>query len=238
MTGARPAQVAPQVTSREGGAACLRYALAPTSRQNGGAVCASQRPGQAVGVPLPRPTINTFSQPAVASGGSIVRIELSANQGGVCWTKGGSRFLTASAGYLGSMLWGALFLLAAARTRLDRFLVALVGVFVLGVTLLYVRSGFGFFYGLAAGALLVGTATSFSEAASDALLRVIGTVSCLYAPWDIASDLLLRDVAASDAHTIATITHVPAVVWGAAWFLVATAGALYTLFLTSRRRSR
>ena len=37
---------------------------------------------------------------------------------------------------------------------------------------------------------------------------------------------------------IATITHVPAVVWGAAWFLVATAGALYTLFLTSRRRSR
>jgi hypothetical protein len=174
---------------------------------------------------------------AVASGGEIVRIELDANQGGVCWTRGGSRFLTASAGYLGSMLWGALFLVAAARTRLDRVLVGLVGAFVLGVTLLYVRSGFGLVYGLVAGAALIGAATSFGEGVSDALLRVIGTVSCLYAPWDIASDLLLRDVAASDAHTIARITHVPAVVWGVAWFVLATAGALYTLFLTSRRKS-
>ena len=172
---------------------------------------------------------------AVATGGSIVRIELSANQGGVCLTRGGSRFLTASAGYLGSMLWGALFLVAAARTRLDRLLVGLVGVFVIGVTVLYVRSGFGLVYGLLAGAALIGTATSFSEAVSDAVLRLVGTVSCLYAPWDIASDLLLRDVAASDAHAIAGITHIPAVVWGVVWFLLATAGALYALLLTSRR---
>ena len=175
---------------------------------------------------------------AVATGGSIVRIELNANQGGVCWTRGGSRFLTASAGYLGSLLWGALFLVAAARTRFDCWLVGLVGVFVIGVTVLYVRSGFGLVYGLAAGALLIGTATSFSESVSDALLRVIGTVSCLYAPWDIASDLLLRDVAASDAHTIAGITHIPAVVWGVVWFLLATAGAVYTLVVTSRRDRR
>jgi hypothetical protein len=174
---------------------------------------------------------------AVATGGEIVRIELSANQGGVCWTRGGSRFLTASAGYLGSLAWGALFLVAAARARVDRFLVGLVGAFVLAVTLLYVRSGFGLVYGLLAGAVLIGTAASFSEDVSDALLRVIGTVSCLYAPWDIASDLLLRDVAASDAHTIAKITHIPAVVWGIVWFLLATAGAIYTLLLTSRRRA-
>ena len=173
---------------------------------------------------------------AVASGGEIVRIELSANQGGVCWTRGGSRFLTASAGYLGSMAWGALFLVAAARTRFDRALVGLVGAFVLAVTVLYVRSGFGLVYGLVAGAALIGAAAYLGEDVADALLRVIGTVSCLYAPWDIASDLLLRDVAASDAHTIATITHIPAVVWGVLWFLLATAGAIYTLVLTSRRR--
>lgn len=175
---------------------------------------------------------------AVASGGEIVRIELSADQGGVCWTRGGSRFLTASAGYLGSMLWGALFLVAAARTRFDRLLVGLVGAFVLAVTALYVRSGFGLVYGLLAGALLIGAATSFGEAVSDALLRVIGAVSCLYAPWDIASDLLLRDVPGSDAHTIAKITYVPAVVWGVFWFVLATAGAVYALVLTSRGRGR
>jgi hypothetical protein len=173
---------------------------------------------------------------AVATGGSIVRIELSADQGGVCWTRGGSRFLTASAGYLGSMLWGALFLVAAARTRLDRLLVGLVGVFVIVVTALYVRTGFGIVYGLGAGAVLIGTAAYLGPAVSDTLLRVIGTVSCLYAPWDIASDLLLRDVPASDAHTMASITGIPAVVWGAIWLVLATAGAGWALFLTSRGR--
>ena len=172
---------------------------------------------------------------AVATGGSIDRIELSAAQGGVCWTRGGSRFLTASAGYLGSLLWGALFLVAAARTRFDRFLVGLVGVFVIGVTVLYVRSGFGLVYGLAAGALLIGTATSFSESVSDALLRVIGTVSCLYAVWDIASDVLLRDVPGSDAHAIAAITYVPAALWGVVWIAIALSVSALALFLTARR---
>jgi hypothetical protein len=171
---------------------------------------------------------------AVATGGSIVRIELSASEGGVCWTRGGSRFLTASAGYLGSMVWGALLLVAAARTRLDRALTGLVGVFVVAVTLLYVRSGFGLAYGVAAGAVLVAAAYWLSAAASDALLRVIGTVSCLYAPWDIASDVLLRDARGSDADTIAGITGIPAVVWGVLWIVLATVVAVGALVLTAR----
>ena len=173
---------------------------------------------------------------AVATGGSIERIELSANEGGVCWTRGGSRFLTASAGYLGSMLWGGLLLVAGARTRFDRALVGLVGLFVIVVTLLYVRTGFGLAYGVGAGALLVGVATALPPGVSDTLLRVIGTVSCLYVPWDIASDILLRDAPESDAHAIATITGIPAVVWGVIWIVLATAGAFFAIAVTSRRR--
>jgi hypothetical protein len=159
---------------------------------------------------------------------------LSANQGGVCWTRGGSRFFTASAGYLGSMLWGALLLVAGARTRLDRPLVGLVGLFVIAVSLLYVRTAFGFAYGLGAGAVLIGVAYALPAGVSDTLLRVLGTVSCLYAPWDIASDVLLRDVPGSDAHTIAGITGLPAVVWGVLWVVLATVGAVAALVLTSR----
>jgi ABC-type multidrug transport system permease subunit len=173
---------------------------------------------------------------AVATGGSIVRIELNASQGGVCVTRGGSRFLTASAGYLGSTVWGALFLIAAARTRWDRALVGTVGLFVVAITLLFVRSPFGFFYGVGAGLLLAGVAVKLSEGVSDAFLRVIGCVSCLYAPWDIASDILLRDVKGSDAHTIAAITHVPAMVWGVVWIVIAVAVAAYALFVSARPR--
>jgi hypothetical protein len=171
---------------------------------------------------------------AVATGGSIERIELSANEGGVCWTRGGSRFLTASAGYLGSMAWGALLLVAGARTRFDRALVGLVGVFVIAVTLLYVRSAFGLVYGIGAGGVLIAVAAALPPGVSDMLLRVIGTVSCLYAPWDIASDLLLRDVPGSDAHTIAGITGIPAVFWGSMWAIMAAAGAIGALAWSSR----
>lgn len=174
---------------------------------------------------------------AVLTGGEIERIELSVNQGGVCYTRGGSRFLTASAGYLGSVLWGALFLVVGARTRADRALVILVGVFVAAITLLFVRSAFGFVYGLAASAVLVAVGLKLPARVSDGLLRVIGCVSCLYAVWDIASDLLFRDVPGSDAHTIAAITHLPALFWGLLWMAVALGVSAGALFVTAGRRA-
>ena len=49
---------------------------------------------------------------AVATGGSVERILLDPHQGGAAYTVGGNGFLTLSAGYLGSLLWGVLFILA------------------------------------------------------------------------------------------------------------------------------
>ena len=157
---------------------------------------------------------------AVLTGGSIERIELSMNEGGVCYTRGGSRFLTTSAGYLGSLGFGALFLVLGARSRWDRAIVALLGMATLLVTLGYVRSGFGVAYGLAAGAVLVAVAWTLPASVSDALLRIVGSVSALYAIWDIASDVLIRDIPGSDANTLGAITGIPGVVWGVVWIAV------------------
>jgi hypothetical protein len=166
---------------------------------------------------------------AVATGGSIERIELQAREGGLCLTRGGSRFLTLNAGYLGSLIWGAALLLLGARTRLDRPIVAGLGLLTLAVTLVYVRGLFGFLYGLAAGAGLLATARFLPDAASDLLLRVVGTVSCLYAVWDIASDALLRDIPGSDADALGRLTGIPGAVWAVLWVgaaLVVTALSL------------
>src|SRR5512143_631488 len=86
---------------------------------------------------------------AVATGGAIVSIGLSFDEGGVCLTRGGWPFLILNAGYLGSLLWGGLFLLLGGRRTRARPAVAGLGVFALAVTLAYVRTWFGFFYGLA-----------------------------------------------------------------------------------------
>jgi hypothetical protein len=170
---------------------------------------------------------------AVATGGQIERIELSAAQGGLCVTRGGSRFLILNAGYLGSLVLGASFVVIGARSRQDRAVVALIGFVTLAVTLVYVRSLFGFFYGLVAGSLLLLVAVRLPHAASDAALRVIGTVSCLYAVWDIASDVLLRTARDSDASVLAELTGLPAAVWGVFWSLLSLAVSGLALWLAS-----
>lgn len=154
---------------------------------------------------------------AVLTGGRIVSIGLSFDEGGVCVTQGGSRFLILSAGYLGSLLWGALFLLLAARRRRAPVVLALIGLFTLVVTLLYVRTWFGFFYGLAAAAALLLVAGKLKPEISEGLLAAIGVMSCLYAVWDVASDVLFRSIPSSDASALAGLTGVPAVVWGVLW---------------------
>jgi Peptidase M50B-like len=154
---------------------------------------------------------------AVLTGGSIVSIGLSFDEGGVCLTRGGWRFLILNAGYLGSLLWGALFLLLGARRTWARSVVAVIGVFTLLVTLVYVRTLFGFLYGLAAGVVLVAVAAKLAPVVSETLLAAIGATSVLYAVWDVATDVFLVHSGQSDASALARLTLVPAIVWGAAW---------------------
>ncbi len=155
---------------------------------------------------------------AVLTGGRIVSIGLSIDEGGVCVTRGGWRFVVLSAGYLGSLLFGALFLLLGGRRRRAPGVIALIGLFTLVVTLLYVRSWFGFLYGLAAAAVFL-VAARLQPAVSEMLLAAVGVMSCLYAVWDIASDVLLRSVPISDAAALANLTGIPGIIWGLLWVL-------------------
>jgi hypothetical protein len=164
---------------------------------------------------------------AILSGGEIVRIEVIAQEGGLCVTRGGNRFLTLSAGYLGSLLWGGAILLLAARTGLDRWASAALGVGLIGISVVYVRPllGFGFLFGLTAGGGLLATGRFLSEGINDILLRLIGLTSCLYAVADIKSDILERSYLRSDAAMLSELTGVPTLIWGVLWLLVAVVGA-------------
>jgi hypothetical protein len=168
---------------------------------------------------------------AVATGGRIVSIELSPAEGGLCTTAGGWPFVISSAGYLGSALWGAFFLVlgATGRPRTHRALTALLGAALLVLSLVYVRSAFGFVYGLAAGVLLLGVARWLPEGASSFLLRLLGVTSLLYAPWDITSDLILRSVPASDASALARATGIPSLAWGLLWLAASVLVAVWAV---------
>jgi len=174
---------------------------------------------------------------AVATGGAIEKIELSMDEGGLCVTRGGWPFVVTSAGYLGSLLFGAGFLVVGGRAHrgAQRAIVALVGAAVLAITLFYVRTLFGFAWGLATGLVLLGVAVRFSSGASVFLLRLLGVTSCLYAVWDIVSDLILRSVHESDANALARMTGVPGIAWGILWCGVSVVVAVAALRLAVDR---
>ncbi len=171
------------------------------------------------------------------SGGSVEAIQLSADEGGLCLTRGGWPFLVLSAGYLGSMLFGALLLVVASRSRRDRLVVAVLGAALLCITLVWVpfANPFGFFFGLATATAMLLTARFLPDAVSDGLLKVVGLTSLAYAPLDIWSDLIARDIPQSDANALAKLTGIPGVVFGVLWGLLALAGAIWALWLSARR---
>ena len=154
---------------------------------------------------------------ALLTGGRIVSIAISSDEGGVCVTQGGVPFLVLNAGYLGSLLFGALFLLLGARRRNARPVVLAIGAFTLLAALVYVRSWFGFAYTLGAGLVLSFVSLKLRPAVSEWLLAAIGSMSMLYAVADVTSDVILRHPRLSDAAALARLTGVPALVWGFAW---------------------
>ncbi|MFC1896210.1 M50 family metallopeptidase [Thermodesulfobacteriota bacterium] len=92
---------------------------------------------------------------AILTGGRMVRIEISPQIGGVCYTQGGLRLIVLSAGYLGSMLFGCLMMLIAARTDFDRHLSTFVGCALVVLVFVSIRSFFGVLFGLAFGVAMI-----------------------------------------------------------------------------------
>ena len=156
---------------------------------------------------------------ALATGGSVLHIELSPLEGGLAYTAGGSRFLTLSAGYLGSLVWGGAILWAATRLRGGRIVTGALAGLLLLVCLLWVRPifSFGVLFCLVVAAGLLFVAVRLHHDYNDLLLKLIGLTSLLYAPLDILDDVLLRGGHPSDARMLAEMTFIPTLVWGVLW---------------------
>jgi hypothetical protein len=163
---------------------------------------------------------------AILTGGSIVKIEISADQGGLCVTRGGGRFLVLTAGYLGSMLWGGLILLAAGRTKMDKSVTTLIRLIILGVTLLFIRNSFGLIYGIGFGIAMFLTGWLLPNVVNDFLLKLIGLTSILYVIFDIKDDLLTASIGGmSDATMLSREFFGTVTFWGLLWMGIALAMA-------------
>ena len=161
---------------------------------------------------------------AILTGGWIDRIVLNPAEGGACYCPGGSAFLTLSAGYLGSLVWGGLLVMAGHEMgRWSRPITLVIGAAVVGLTVAYVRGSFGLVFGVAFGLSLIAVARLLPVVVNKVVLTTLGLTSCLYALLDIKSDVIDRPELRSDARMLAEMTGVPTLVWGGLWILLALA---------------
>ena len=162
---------------------------------------------------------------ALVTGGSVERIAINVMQGGITYTQGGSRFVILSAGYIGSSLIGALILWASTRKPWKEYLAEVFGLLIIMEAIFWVRDAFTFFFAVAMGAACIFLGTKIKGILEKLFMQLVGTVCCLYAVYDIFSDILslriLSGQGKNDAQVLAQLTHIPAFIWGAAWIAIA-----------------
>ncbi len=156
----------------------------------------------------------------VVTGGSVESFSISPRQGGLVTARGGNRFLSLSAGYLGSLALGMGLLFIALRTHWDRAVLGGFGAVMLLVTLLYVREPFAMLFCCIVGAGMLAMAWYLSRPLCDLFLRIIGLTSMIYVPYDIFDDTIRRAGIRSDAYMLAEEFGGTTMLWGGVWLIL------------------
>lgn len=176
--------------------------------------------------------LHEFSHAAatVLTGGAVVEFSINAQEGGHVLSRGGNRFITLTAGYLGSLLIGIALLLVAIRSTWDRVALGTFGAALLIVAALYIRDTYALLFTLVSGTAMLATARFLPAQISDLILRVIGLSSMVYVPFDIFSDTIARSALRSDARMLAEEFGGTTILWGLIWFAI----SLITIALSLR----
>jgi hypothetical protein len=158
---------------------------------------------------------------ATATGGTFKYLMVNPNMSGEAWTAGGNRFIIASSGYLGSMLFGGALIIVTSWKN-----VTASGVFFcLGVgfgilCMLFVRNRFGLLMSivLTVGLLAAGV---YLEAPWDGylllFLAVQATLNALNSLVDLLKVTARKEKSINDAAAMAEIFPLPAIVWAMVW---------------------
>lgn len=154
---------------------------------------------------------------ALVSGGRVVEIVVHEGVGGHCVTEGGSAFLIASSGYLGSLVFGGILLWFSLPAGSVRRVGAALGVIVLILTVAFVRNLFGVGFGLLFGSAVLINALKAPLWIARTSMQFLGAVSCLYALIDLRDDLFTLHSQPTDASILAGLTGIPALVWSVLW---------------------
>jgi hypothetical protein len=148
------------------------------------------------------------------TGGRVLSMVVTPWQSGYVESLGGNALIIASAGYIGSALFGGIMLSLSGRKQWTQYIFIALAILFGVMTLCFVRNLFGWIFGL-------GTTAMFSLLAykrfpfSVYIVDILAVMSSMYAIYDLSDFLLVG--ARTDAVILASITGVPAFIWALVW---------------------
>ena len=185
---------------------------------------------------------------ALATGGQFERFVVYADGSGVALTAGGWRFVVIASGYLGAALFGAGMIWAGSVPRARRWALGLVGGVVLFLSLRYGLPSLAskdwlaglltLASGLGLGAACIGLALKAGQRWVLFAVHLIAFQAGLTSLADLMTLIGLAQAkaqVATDARSMAELTHLPALLWAVLWALAA-AGLLGTAMWAAARR--
>lgn len=159
-----------------------------------------------------------------------------------------SAFMIANGGYLGSVLF-ALLILYLKRTALKKFILGTAAILLLGVSIAYGKSVFTIIYAAVFAGFVLLLYMLHNEKINDWVIDIIGVACAAYAVYDTFVDTILLQLnlrlhwiqgwktvqPQTDAVQLQQMTHVPAMLWGLLWLVIACL-AIYSVIATGGRR--
>jgi Peptidase M50B-like len=171
---------------------------------------------------------------ALVTGGHFLRFVVFPDGSGLAYTAGGWRLLVIPAGYLGVAVFGAALIVLGRSRRAARTALGAIGGAMVLLTLRYsvptlftAQAGAGLLTtasGLVLGALLVWIAVAAGERWVVFTIYLLAIEAGLAAFGDLWTLIGLSTAAggvATDARSMAELTHLPALAWAVVWALAA-----------------
>ncbi len=168
----------------------------------------------------------------IFTGGSVIGMNVNSGLYGEVNSEGGNEFLIASAGYLGSLIFGYLIFVSAENKKHNLILSTFLSVILLLFVANFFTDAISIFILLIYAIFFYVSPRYFPTKINYWAMRTLGLLSSLYVIFDIKEDLLTTDYLGTDADRLAIITTVPAIYWGLLWFAFSIALIYYMISKT------
>lgn len=172
---------------------------------------------------------------AIFSGGRLISINIDLQLGGATSIEGGNAFIIASAGYIGSLLWGALLFISGYDYKFSLWNTTIISIILLLFAANFVTGSTGIVLSMIFLVILFVSPRYFPKKLNAYLLKSLGLISALYSFIDIKEDILTSDQRQSDALILSQITGINPIIWGLIWLCISSIIIFY-LFQYSFRR--